>query len=64
MTQEKAIFELLKTFSGLIHRQPLFIANRLDVDSYHLTFLDKNGEPLNDDAELPDFLEQLPLIFT
>ncbi len=62
MTQEKAIFELLKTFSGLIHRQPLFIANRLDVDSYHLTFLDKNGEPLNDDAELPDFLEQLPLI--
>ncbi len=62
MTQEKVIFELLKTFSGLIHRQPLFIANRLDVDSYHLTFLDKNGEPLDDDAELPNFLEQLPLI--
>lgn len=62
MVEQQASFELLKTFSGLIHRQPLFITNRLDVDSYHLSFLDKNGEKLADDAEVPAFLQQLPTI--
>ncbi|NQZ53056.1 MAG: HDOD domain-containing protein [Piscirickettsiaceae bacterium] len=59
---DQAPFELLKTFSGLIHRRPLFITDRLDVDSYHLTFLDKQGQKLNDDSEIPDFLKQLPTI--
>lgn len=55
-------FELLKTFSGLVHRQPLFTTNRLDVDSYHLSFLDLDGNKLNDDSAVPDFVEQLPHI--
>ena len=60
MAEEHAPFELLKSFSGLIHRQPLFITDRLDVDSYHLSFLNKQGEKLDDDSEVPAFLEQLP----
>ncbi len=62
MVDYTAPYEALKTFNGLIHRQPLFINNRLDVDSYHLTFLDKNGEALNDDIEVPVFLEQMTTI--
>lgn len=58
---DKAVpFELLKTYSGLVHRQPLFIADRLDVESYHLSFLTKQGEKLDDDAEVPKFIESLP----
>jgi len=57
---EEEPFELLKTFSGLIHRQPLFETNRLDVDSYHLTFLNQHGEALDDDSPVPIFIEQLP----
>lgn len=55
-------YDALKTFEGLIHRQPLFINDQLDVDSYHLTFLDKNGEKLNDDSEVPAFLQKLNAI--
>jgi len=62
MAEKQAPFELLKTFSGLIHRQPLFMASRLDVDSYHLSFLDSNGQKLDDDSEVPEFMEQLPAI--
>lgn len=62
MAEQPVPFELLKTFSGLVHRQPLFTANRLDVDSYHLSFLDMDGNKLNDDAPIPDFVEQLPVI--
>ena len=59
MSNEQSPFELLKQFPGLIHRQPLFITNRLDVDSYHFTFLDKQGNLLPNDAEVPDFLPEL-----
>jgi len=59
VSNEQSPFELLKQFSGLIHRQPLFIANRLDVDSYHFTFLDKEGNLLPKDAEVPAFLSEL-----
>jgi hypothetical protein len=59
MSIEQSPFELLKQFSGLIHRQPLFITNRLDVDSYHFTFLDPQGNLLANDAEVPDFLSEL-----
>lgn len=59
MSIEQSPFELLKQFSGLIHRQPLFITNRLDVDSYHFTFLDAQGNLLPNDAEVPDFLSEL-----
>ena len=59
MSNEQSPFDLLKSFSGLIHRQPLFINHRLDVDSYHFTFLDKQGQKLPDDAEIPDFITQL-----
>lgn len=62
MADKEAPFELLKTFTGLIHRQPLFETDKLDVDSYHLTFLDKSGQQLDNDSEVPDFLEQLPSI--
>jgi len=62
MADKPAPFELLKTYSGLIHRQPLFITNQLDVESYHLSFLTKQGEKLDDDAEVPKFIEQLPNI--
>lgn len=62
MADKPAPFELLKSYSGLIHRQPLFITDQLDVDSYHLSFLTKQGESLDDDAEVPKFLEQLPSI--
>lgn len=62
MADKPAPFELLKSYSGLIHRQPLFITDQLDVDSYHLSFLSKQGESLDDDAEVPKFLEQLPSI--
>ena len=59
MSNEQSPFELLKQFSGLIHRQPLFITNRLDVDSYHFSFLDHTGQPLPNDAEVPDFISEL-----
>jgi len=59
MADKPAPFELLKTYSGLIHRQPLFITNQLDVESYHLSFLTKQGEKLDDDSEVPKFLTQL-----
>ena len=59
MSNEQSPFELLKSFSGLIHRQPLFINHCLDVDSYHFTFLDKQGEKLPEDAEAPAFITQL-----
>jgi EAL and modified HD-GYP domain-containing signal transduction protein len=62
MADQHVPFELLKTFSGLVHREPLFSANRLDVDSYHLSFLDLDGNKLNDDSAVPDFVEQLPHI--
>ncbi|WP_438971048.1 EAL and HDOD domain-containing protein [Methylophaga sp.] len=62
MADQQAPFELLKTFSGLIHRQPLFIASELNVDSYHLSFLDIHGQKLNDDSQVPDFIEKLPAI--
>lgn len=60
MAEQDPPFKLLKTFSGLIHRQPLFVTDKLDVKSYHLNFLNKRGEPLDDDAAVPEFLEQLP----
>jgi len=59
MAELIAPYDTLKLFSGLIHRQPLFVGNRMDVDSYHLTFLDAHGQPLNNDAEIPGFLTQL-----
>ena len=59
MSNEQSPFELLKQFSGLIHRQPLFITNRLDVDSYHFSFLDHTGQPLPNDAEVTDFISEL-----
>jgi EAL and modified HD-GYP domain-containing signal transduction protein len=59
MAEEKAPFELLKSFSGLIHRQPLFNANGLGVDGYHFTFLDQQGNLLADDSALPEFVEKL-----
>jgi EAL and modified HD-GYP domain-containing signal transduction protein len=62
MAEQTVPYELLKTFPGLIHRQPLFTPNRLDVDSYHLYFLDINGDKLNDDSAVPDFIKQLPSI--
>ncbi len=62
MAKEQAPFELLKTFPGLIHRQPIFVPDRLDVDSYHLSFLTKQGEKLDDDVDVPLFINQLPSI--
>lgn len=59
MSNEQSPFTLLKSFSGLIHRQPLFSNHRLDVDSYHFTFLDNQGQLLPADATVPDFLHQL-----
>ena len=59
MSNEQSPFGLLKQFSGLIHRQPLFITNRLDVDSHHFSFLDQAGQPLPHDAEVPDFISEL-----
>ena len=56
MATEQVPFELLKTFSGLIYRQPIFLPDRLDVDSYHLSFLTTQGENLDDDAEVPLFI--------
>jgi HDOD domain len=62
MAQHAAPFELLKTFPGIIHRQPLFTPDQLEVDSYHLSFLNFDGSPLQDDAPVPDFIAQLPAI--
>ncbi len=59
MAEHTTAFELLKSFPGIIHRQPIFIADRLDVDSYHLSFLNKYGQPLDDDTEVPAFISQL-----
>lgn len=59
MTEIYTAYDSLKNFNGLIHRQPLFISKKLDVDSYHLTFLDTEGNPLGEDAPVPDFLSQL-----
>jgi hypothetical protein len=59
MTETYTAYDSLKNFNGLIHRQPLFISKKLDVDSYHLTFLDINGKSLDEDAPVPEFLSQL-----
>jgi EAL and modified HD-GYP domain-containing signal transduction protein len=59
MAEQTTSFESLKFFSGIIHRQPIFLADRLDVDSYHLTFLNQHGEKLNDDSEIPAFIEHI-----
>jgi EAL and modified HD-GYP domain-containing signal transduction protein len=58
--EEQPKFERLKTFSGLIHRQPIFVPKKLDLDSYHISFFDINGEKLNDDSPIPDFVSELP----
>jgi HDOD domain-containing protein len=59
--EETTPFELLKTYPGIIYRQPLFVVtDSLDVDGYHMTFLEKSGAPPESDSEVPDFLEQLP----
>lgn len=60
MAEQTTPFESLKSFSGIIHRQAIFITNRLDVDSYHLSFLNKQGQRLSDDAKVPTFVQQLP----
>lgn len=60
MVEQGIPFESLKTFSGLIHRQPQFVTGEFNVKSYHLNFLNKHGEPLDDDAPVPNFVEQLP----
>ncbi|MFT7413659.1 MAG: hypothetical protein ACI9FO_000310 [Methylophagaceae bacterium] len=60
MAEQKLPFELLKTFSGLIHRQPQFVTDKLNVKSYHLNFLNMRGEPLDNDSPVPNFIEQLP----
>lgn len=64
MAEEQTSFESLKAFPGFVHRQPLFTTDRLDVDSYHLTFLDAHGNKLNDDAKVPPFIDQLPTILS
>ncbi len=50
----------LKSFAGIIHRQPLF-DHELNVNGYYLSFLDNQGRPLADD-ELPDFAAHLSQI--
>ena len=63
--EDTAPFELLKTYPGIIYRQPLFVVSeRLDVevDGYHLSFLDKTGEALSNDSEVPEFMEQITSI--
>lgn len=62
MAEEQVPFDLLKKYPGLIHRQPIFVTDKLAVDSYHLTFLNKHGEKLDDDSAVPPFIEQLPAI--
>jgi EAL and modified HD-GYP domain-containing signal transduction protein len=62
MAEQETPFELLKNFSGLIHRQPQFLTDKLDVKSYHINFLNKQGQPLDDDSTIPGFLEHLPSI--
>ncbi len=59
MSSKPSPFQLLKTYPGLIHRQPIFVSDNLQVDSYHLTFLGKEGEKLDDDSHAPAFLEHL-----
>src|SRR5690554_6466730 len=62
MTDTSTPYDALKNFNGLIHRQPLFISDKLKVDVYHLTFLETTGNPLEKDAPVPDFLSLLPQI--
>ncbi len=62
MAQDVVALEQLKTFSGLIHRHPLFINDELDVGGYHLSFFDMEGKKLDDDIAVPDFVQHLPEI--
>jgi len=62
MAQDEVALEQLKTFSGLIHRHPLFINDELDVAGYHLSFYDLEGQKLKDDSPVPDFVQSLPNI--
>jgi len=62
MADKPVPFKLLKTYKGIIHRQPLFVSDSLGVDSYHLSFLTQQGEKLNDDSEVPAFIGHLPEI--
>ncbi|AFJ01797.1 putative signal transduction protein [Methylophaga frappieri] len=62
MTDIATPFDALKSYPGLIHRQPVFVNNMVDLDRYHLRFLDWQGNLLADDANVPAFLTQLPRI--
>ncbi|HEC73246.1 MAG TPA: HDOD domain-containing protein [Methylophaga aminisulfidivorans] len=64
MAQDPASFEQLKSFTGLIHRQPMFSKQSMEVERYHLSFLNLNGELLDNDSEVPSFICDLPDIVT
>ncbi len=59
MSNEATPFKLLKTYPGLIHRQPMFATHGLDVDRHHFRFLDEQGQLLANDADVPDFIDSL-----
>lgn len=59
MSNDPTPFDLFKTYSGLIHRQPLFATHGLGVDRYHFTFLTAEGETLDNHAEVPEFIDSL-----
>jgi len=58
---QHASFDVLKTFSGLLHRQPIFSsADQLKTIAYYVGFLNWDGSPISADTEAPDFVTVLP----
>jgi EAL and modified HD-GYP domain-containing signal transduction protein len=58
---QHASFDVLKTFSGLLYRQPIFSsANKLKTIAYYVGFLNWDGTPLSADTDTPEFISILP----
>jgi EAL and modified HD-GYP domain-containing signal transduction protein len=58
---QQASFEVLKTYPGLLYRQPIFSPNEPpETVGYFVAFLDWHGSTYSDKEDIPDFVNKLP----
>jgi EAL and modified HD-GYP domain-containing signal transduction protein len=58
---QQASFEVLKTYPGLLFRQPIFTSNALpETTGYYVGFLDWHGATYSDKEDVPEFVSNLP----
>jgi len=58
---QQASFEVLKTYPGLLYRQPIFASTQQpETAGYYVGFLDWQGAPYSAEADVPNFIINLP----